>query len=144
MDSKQILNFLLAKGVSKDEIGAAIFKKHKHPVNALNRILRGEGALSAENLATLDSVFGIPMELAESGGGWALDTECSTAKFLSFVSEDGHRAVLNSATNICTVEKVSSSSLVPQHVGNLIISNDTTLTSFIKVLNDIIRPKTNL
>jgi hypothetical protein len=112
-------------GMSKKEIAVQLFPTNRHPDLALNRVMKEEGVLDADQISKLSFLSGIP--IGRLFGDWDMNT---TKDGLHVFTNDQYRAELD--TNTWTTKIFKSGSLSHELA---IHSGSITLSEFINIIN---------
>lgn len=115
--------------LDKTELGKALFPKNAHPYNAIDRLLKGEGALSLEQALILSRLTGVSIEDLTEVSGW----KASLKGRIHYFSKDGATALFNLDTGFLIVTDSEG-----RKQETYIISDVTTLKSLIETVEGLL------
>jgi hypothetical protein len=69
---------ILAKKIDADKLAKELFPSHKYPKLALDRVIKGEGVLDADQISRFSFSSGIPIAELYNQAGWTSRFEGNT------------------------------------------------------------------
>lgn len=129
MQTIDLSTILEKTNFTKDEIAEILFPNHKFPNLAINRVIKGELKLDADQIGKLSSFTGIPIEDLFAISGWRMESQNDEIQF----SNGEFKAFLNTET--WTTKIFHNDSMFHESV---IHSGFTPLSEYFQKLNELI------